>query len=397
MKRFEKILAFTLVELLVVIAIIGLLIGLLLPAVQAAREAARRIQCSNNLKQIGISTHNFHDTHRRLPNNGGDPFWMAFKKPGSTQSLEVVSLYSCYVSLLPFFGQPGLFDEIHTGCSNASTLSSAAYASTRYDYPYSARTWDSKYNTGENSPFAVILPTLVCPSDPNGKGRSGWTAPTNYHVNLGDWMIGRGWGEWRNPRGVFCNDNAYVIEITFATIIDGLSNTLMFAESVIGDPDNERSVLGAVAMGINIHGKAPSTCASQRGSGGMLKDSVPKISIGKGWRWGQSTPLFTGFMTALPPNAPSCHAESVGDAETNRCAVFTAGSHHVGGVNVAMCDGAIKFVSETIDCGDLTTILGYELGHTASGAEGHTWTGPSTAGVWGAIATANKGDIGTLP
>jgi prepilin-type N-terminal cleavage/methylation domain-containing protein len=77
---FSRIKGFTLVELLVVIAIIGVLIALLLPAIQAAREAARRAQCTNNLKQLGIAFHNFHDTYKRMPANGYDSLWVAHKK-----------------------------------------------------------------------------------------------------------------------------------------------------------------------------------------------------------------------------------------------------------------------------------------------------------------------------
>ena len=110
--------AFTLVELLVVIAIIGVLVALLLPAVQAAREAARRSQCTNNLKQLGLAVHNFHDTHQRLPNSTHQ---MLFRDPNRVSDPAVHPRdqwgngrdrwsYACV--LLPFMEQQAIYDEL---------------------------------------------------------------------------------------------------------------------------------------------------------------------------------------------------------------------------------------------------------------------------------------------
>jgi prepilin-type N-terminal cleavage/methylation domain-containing protein len=101
MKLVQKRSGFTLVELLVVIAIIGILVGLLLPAVQAAREAARRMQCSNNMKQIGLAMHNYHDTHKSFPtfviHNGQGDYWRG---------------YSAFTQMLPFIEQGNLSNSL---------------------------------------------------------------------------------------------------------------------------------------------------------------------------------------------------------------------------------------------------------------------------------------------
>jgi prepilin-type N-terminal cleavage/methylation domain-containing protein len=109
MRKCRKFAAFTLVELLVVIAIIAVLIGLLLPAVQSAREAARRISCANNMKQIGLACHNFHDVYRRLPPGNLAP--SAYPPSGSTDNHQYTSTF---VYLLPFVEQQPLYDQLRS-------------------------------------------------------------------------------------------------------------------------------------------------------------------------------------------------------------------------------------------------------------------------------------------
>ena len=129
MKKHKLRSAFTLVELLVVIAIIGILVGLLLPAVQAAREAARRTQCTNNLKQIGLSFHNYHDTYpsSKLP-------------PGSYDQATSNSGWAWGTFLLPFMEQEALYDDLQPGIKDA-------------------------LDTGQAALLATVLTTFKCPSD----------------------------------------------------------------------------------------------------------------------------------------------------------------------------------------------------------------------------------------
>ena len=139
--------AFTLVELLVVIAIIGILIALLLPAVQAAREAARRMQCTNQLKQLGLSVHNYHDTYKACPVSG----------IGGSEN------HSPFVGLLPYFEQTARFELLSSVGFNAN--------------PY-----------GSNRAFFGKLNLLACPSDgqTSSIGENDYT-PSNYCFSLGDY------------------------------------------------------------------------------------------------------------------------------------------------------------------------------------------------------------------
>ena len=334
--------AFTLVELLVVIAIIGILIALLLPAVQAAREAARRMQCSNNLKQLGLALHNYHDSAKFLPST-----WVKMKDK---------DCFSAFIVLLPYMEQTSFFDEIlNIGCD-----------------PWYFFQHPTLYNP---------LSAFACPSD-GTSGSVGPNAPrTNYSLSLGDAVLqmahptfpdnvsNRGLfrpGEWKK----------------FGSVPDGLSNTIAFGEHVISTTVGTADVKGGFWVNYNmnnIDGEPykldPGICmnnARKPGSPGML--NTPVARVGRGNMFSHAALPYTTFNTALPPNAPTCIPI---DAEIV-WGYYSGASNHTGGINIAIADGSVHFVSDTVDCGGLPIHI-----------QGSSFSGPSPFGVWGAMGTPN--------
>ncbi len=245
--RTSRTSAFTLVELLVVIAIIGILVGLLLPAVQSAREAARRMSCTNNLKQLGLSLHNFESTFKKLPPGYLGP-------PRSTPYVNTVGggnqqYYGVLTYLLPFMEQNNIYNQFPTDLARVDRL-----AGTGEDLRW--------FNTalsllgGKSDPWDLAqykVPMFVCPSDAksptvlwtrvhvyttsatstgisiqpySGAASGGWPVDqigkTNYIGCLGRPDVEG--GKWQ---GIFRNRS----ETRFGSISDGLSNTLVFGET----------------------------------------------------------------------------------------------------------------------------------------------------------------------
>jgi prepilin-type N-terminal cleavage/methylation domain-containing protein len=265
--------AFTLVELLVVIAIIGVLVSLLLPAVQSAREAARRMQCTNNLKQIGLAVHNFHDANSRFPpsNLGPNSLGGSMENPAPTPAYFNHQLTGTLPLILPFMEQSVITDQF------------GLFANAVERYP----TASENLIWWQNPTYTVAqtkLPTLLCPSDymgtdqplgvlihlrPNQCGSgcgtfNAWTLiPLDSTQNLGRTnylptsggigKIGNAWDPWA---GIFLNRHA---KVTMGSVVDGTSNTIMFGEA-LGGPRKAASryvfswmgsVVMPVAWGLN--------------------------------------------------------------------------------------------------------------------------------------------------
>ncbi|MEJ5340826.1 MAG: DUF1559 domain-containing protein [Thermogutta sp.] len=361
---------FTLVELLVVIAIIGILIALLLPAVQAAREAARRSQCTNNLKQIGLALHNFHDTYQRLPAACYDEVIRGLTNPPGSGQWYRWSYLTC---LLPFVEQKSLYDQL---------VSTNSFV---------------QWPDGTTAPTAkTLINTFICPSDYGYVkalfAYSGNAAPGNYHCNRGDQWLN--W-DWYESRGVFGRGDKK--PVNFALVTDGTSNTMAVAEVMVGVPGS-RKVREAVALNVGAYNSAPpSLCLQQVGSNQMFKDTVTVESrswLHLGSRW-MCASIYTTWHPMLPPNGPSC-----ANAHTEDWLLTTASSRHPGGVNVLFLDGSVKFISDTIDAGDPSrTATSPPPGFPplVDPNRPQDYSGPSLYGVWGALGSIAGGESVQAP
>jgi prepilin-type N-terminal cleavage/methylation domain-containing protein/prepilin-type processing-associated H-X9-DG protein len=350
---------FTLVELLVVIAIIGILIALLLPAVQAAREAARRSQCTNNLKQLALACHNYHDNFKCF----------VYAKGGTSTGgvwAQNALRRSGFISLLPYFEQGPMWDAIRGGDASGTTHTSGEPVS-----PEGPQGWYS-WSVWNMAPDAVR-----CPSD-NGYTS---TARTNsYAFSKGDQIDSI--HNDQTVRGMF----PYVRVTQISEVTDGTSNTALMSERLCQQATNYRAqnpvpvglqeveyVLG-VATTVSGLVNSPQLCYGVT-DGKYFRNGEPiQARFGIGWTDGQ--PMYTGFNTVLPPNAPACaDGGTWGDSGD---LVIPPASRHPGGVNVSLVDGSVKFVSETIDTGN----LGVPQPNT----------GKSRYGVWGAMGSKAGGE-----
>ena len=358
---------FTLVELLVVIAIIGMLIGLLLPAVQSAREAGRRMQCSNNLKQIGLAVHNHHDTHDKCP---------VFGYEGSEN-------LSPYIMLLPFIEQNARYD----------LLASVSF----YVSPYSSKTAAD----GAASAYYGALPSLACPSDGQTKGIDDDTfTPSNYCFSQGDYCpyyyygASEYYSSW-NPRTLFpeCWLFNFNRHRNFSSVTDGLSNSVMISERCAslgsGEDQNTKS---AVLSEVDTWTEPPSFCLSFK-DGNKFKNTSDNVRpwSGQGRYFGYEQFNCVSFNTILPPNSISCGFDYV-TSPGPYTAFLPPTSYHTGGINAAMADGSVRFVSDTINTGDLNFVrVDKRTGGQNWGYEKDV-SGPSPYGVWGAIGSICGGE-----
>lgn len=307
--RSRRKAAFTLVELLVVIAIIGILIALLLPAVQAAREAARRSQCSNNLKQIALAFHNYADTHKKFP---------AYQYPVvGTNSWEG---HSALTMVLPFMEQGPVYEKVD---------------------------FRKKWDDTAVQPNRVKIGTLLCPTDADYPN---YSYPGNNYVVCGGARVNLyDGGGAVNASGMFLRNR----ESTFADVRDGTSNVVMLSELLKGD-GNDSALNKDRDFTNNLTGYTDQFPAqSEIESLGVTCDSSANSwhASNAGREWMGPFPGHTAFNTVAPPNWNhfSCCTGGTYGYACDRNGIVPARSSHPGGVNVAMGDASVRFISETID------------------------------------------------
>ncbi len=326
----SKARGFTLIELLVVIAIIAVLIGLLLPAVQAAREAARRIQCTNNLKQLGLAIHNYEGIVGSLP--------PTLVITGSGGAVGWTNSIGAHTRILPFAEQGNIFNAIN-------------FSVEMYSPPNLTAT-------------ATFVGLLVCPSEV----RQEFTHPVGGRMNVcsygfctGDWYVWGGTGTTGSNRSAFGPNQSRRL----ADFQDGLSNTLWLSEGKSYMP-YYRDCPGGLAN-IGGAGKAFDAQAGDLPSPDADPYAVaPEYKGGCAVRieghneWVESATHHIGFTTAWPPNkkisgGPSGEYLDL-DLTSKRektggptYAAVTARSYHPGGVNALFGDGSVKFVKSGVN------------------------------------------------
>lgn len=302
---------FTLIELLVVIAIIGALIGLLLPAVQAARESSRRTQCTNQIRQISLATHGFHDARGAFP----------IGRQGDEESFGLLT------QLFPYIELGNL-----------------------------AMQFDFSFPANENPARFVKIPLFLCPTDMDdrmlnkevGANQFNW-GKNNYRANAGSEF-----GPTTNNNtaaakeqnnGVFLTNES----VRMSQITDGTSHTALFSEAIRGDADDDRvepeSDLFQIPNNSNTNtaAKVYNRClAVDRDA--MSGASKQTSYAGRNWIFGNY--MTTRYNHVMLPNTWSC---TRGNSPNNNGGAVTASSRHNGGVNLALADGSVQFVKNEVD------------------------------------------------
>jgi prepilin-type processing-associated H-X9-DG protein len=349
-----------LVELLVVIAIIGVLIALLLPAVQAAREAARRMTCANHLKQFGIALHNYQDACKTLPSGcSRQPFQVT-----SGVTHWTGPYWSAQFRLMPFMELQQVYDGVIS-----HKLSSVP-----------ANDWTPGPWSNDFTTVLGQIGVYKCPTDAAPKSSATEQTYFNYMICRGD-VPGN-----CDIRSIFPRNVSR--DIGYAS--DGTSNTIALAEAAVTQLDMYNLVKGGIAIvsgTIDGTTKPQTDCGSIKSSTdktiydtGHSNYSDVKQTRARGYCVLDGRFMRGSFSTILPPNSANCVSAGTNNGHEENPAIYSASSYHSGGINICLLDGSVRFVSETVDCGDQdATIDG-------------TAAVQSPYGVWGAYGSPKGGE-----
>lgn len=406
------------VELLAVVAIIGVMVGLLLPAVQSSREAARRVSCSNNLMQIALATSGYHAAFNQYP------VQLSGTDGSIATGLDNDRRLSIFVALLPYLDQRPLWNQLHRPMDKATyQYRSLGYGSMMGDYtemdfdtesatkPEPSKFWP----IGGPEPFDetyagwyIETPVMRCPSDP-GVGFPSY-GRSNYAACIGDGLVASDSGPMKDVGGTFVVDALLAKQTDAAMrgifvprvvtriddVTDGLSNTLLLGEIATDLGDEDVRTMPVVASGNKVLRDEPNWATRRdvidplRPMFWLTTSTNPvlnnNLSARRGFRWQDGMPLYTSVNTILPPNR-ELTLETAGDAAAG---VFPPSSRHQGGAHVAFADGAIHFITDTVDAGDESNATVYLGSTNPPGCE-------SPFGVWGAIGTRSAAELRGRP
>jgi prepilin-type N-terminal cleavage/methylation domain-containing protein/prepilin-type processing-associated H-X9-DG protein len=328
---------FTLVELLVVIAIIGILVGLLLPAVQAAREAARRMQCSNNLKQLGLAMLNYESAARTLPPS------TAARPQGDPHAPNQWFRILPYIEKSPIYGQLGVFDStpgnpsMWMGSSTPGTLVIRAIVRD------------------------VVMPEWRCPSSDLPLMQTEVNNAGNYLFPCYVGIMGSAVHtsvDQRGPNGSFCSAGGTFIgnrPVKLATITDGTSNTMMVGEMSALPPNFNGSEyrVAVPQSGAWIGSKNP---REPRGNGTWSSTGVHNAALG--------LTDMRAYNVATVRQAPN--PKGLANFQLSRMCNPPLKSRHTGGVQMLRCDGSVQFLTDSIELATLYNLCDRDDGNVLS-------------------------------
>ncbi len=343
------------------------------------------MQCSNHIKQLSLGLHNYHDTNRAFPAGQN-----CLPLTSSAGVARCVTGFSSMFQMMPFIEQQARYDQIHAN--------SPATWNTNTWEPGAWQNGSTTSNATRHPGAQGRIPFLTCPSNnvtPPGELDQAYC---NYAQCFGDMPWWNTVSVARNGRGIFQAITATTTgnstkSNTMASITDGTSNTIAYSETVVSTAtENPNAIRGAVAIIADfVSGTTlPTDCRNTR-SDGDAKEYAPTGTNGVlGIRTGRSTkfmdgrPRNTAFMTILPPNSPSCVQQGTDPGHERNPGFYAAHSNHAGGVQVGFADGSVRFVSETIDCGNQSAPVRNDK------------IGISDYGVWGALGSMDGKESASL-